>query len=701
MANSSPCLTPACLQVSSLLLNQIAINWDKMDPCTDFDKMVCSRYTEVNGDNSNFFTQLTGPNNRILRTMLESPYEKAVGFQAVSWNDTFPRNSIDEANFNILRRDYLSCMDTDAIVALGAKPLTDLLGILNGIWPIDSKDVKTEISKSDYDSINQAVYFLEDLGVHAFATPKVAVDPENPKSSLIAIMKPDVYQKNTSTYADPAAAKDYSQLIAAIFLEGFYPAKLSDTTAETIGKGIVELETDIAAAIAGLYDGAPEDTGRYNITSLKSVIPAPVTPDKLITSLLSSGYAPEKASIIAGTAPFWGNLSQILVSHPKTIVQSWLVWKTVVSLKDDIHHAQLAKLLPKQEESQERYMECLGHTDRSLRLIQGRFYASAAYPDSVREYADKLATDIRNQFKLRLKELPWMGEEAKKRAAKKVDNMVQNVGYPTSKGVNTRSPESLAAYYRGLNITDNYFANVLASRHFGSVKSYRTIGQVPDRGTMDAQPEIAPTFAGASYVSSDNSINIQAGISRLPIFTDGLPTYAAYGGLGAIVGHEILHGFDTHGRLYDENAVQVSWWDKKTIAAYEEKQECFVEQYNKFEYPIPGGKTANTDGKQTLAENLSDAGGLRIAFDAFRAVQKKQGPDLLLPGLERFTQDQLFFIFYANIWCSSSTPERNLVGRPQDEHAYNPHRILGGIANSRGFREAFKCKVKEPTCELF
>ncbi|KAK0731960.1 hypothetical protein B0H67DRAFT_640281 [Lasiosphaeris hirsuta] len=699
MANSSLCLTPACLQVSALLVNQIAINWDKMDPCTDFDKMVCSRYTETNGDDSTIFTKLRGLNHRVLRTMLESPYEKAVGYQTIPWNNTFPRNSVDEANFNMLRRDYLSCMDVDAIEALGGKPITDLLGSLNGIWPIDSKDLKTKISKPDYERINQAVYFLEDIGVNTFTTSGILPDRENPKFPAIYISVPDLPEKNTSVYADPVAVKDYADLIAATFLAGFYPANLSSTSAESIGKGIADLETEIAA-LESVFDFDRND--RYNITSLKSVIPAPATPDKLITSLLPSGYAPEKASILVKGGPLWGtNLSQILASHPKTIVQSWLVWKTVFSFKDHIRgHAQLAKLLPPLKTSQERYSQCLDHTDTSLRLIQGRFYVSATYPDSVRKDADTLAADLRNQFKLRLKELPWMGEDAKKRAAKKVDNMVQNIGYPISLGVDTRSPESLAAYYKGFNITDNYFANILASRRFENLKTYRTVGQPVDRGAMDIS-STAPAIANAAYVAIHNSMNIPAGFSQLPVFGEGLPAYVTYGGLGAVVGHELLHGFDTDGRLYDENAAPVSWWDNKTIAAYEEKQECFVDQYDKYEFPLPGGKTGNTDGEKTLAENLSDAGGLRIAFDAFRALQKKNGPDLLLPGLERFTQDQLFFIFYANIWCSSETPETNLIARPQDVHAYNPHRILGGIANSRGFREAFKCKVKEPTCELF
>jgi len=240
---------------------------------------------------------------------------------------------------------------------------------------------------------------------------------------------------------------------------------------------------------------------------------------------------------------------------------------------------------------------------------------------------------------------------------------------------------------------------VLSARRHVVATAFRSVLEPTDRHKMNGPLHLVNAF----YNVQDNSVSILAGISQLPIFSPDLPGYASYGSMGAIVGHEILHGFDSTGRLFDENAAFKTWWDNGTISAFKERAQCFIDQYGAFEYPIPGGETAKTDGEATLGENISDAGGLRIAYDAWKATQSGPGAkvDATLPGLEKFTRDQLFFMFYANTWCNNASPEYLAAIAPSDNHAPDSQRIVGAAANSRGFREAFQCQVKEPECELF
>ncbi|KAK0657907.1 hypothetical protein B0T16DRAFT_502818 [Cercophora newfieldiana] len=680
MANSL-CLTPACLQVASNLAWQLAPNWDKMDPCTDFDKMVCHGFKDNNGPNLDRLGLIGQRNNRIIAGMLDGTYSQAIDYQATPWKSTWTSNSVDEANFKMLKQSYDACMDTDTIAALNTQPLADLIASLNSIWPL-TNDPKAKLAPADHDSLAKATYFLHEVGVSAFATMSVMTDFYDP-----------VFNKdNVTSYSDPEAMKAYAKDIVEVLNTHLYPKNVSAEEATSIAEGIVNLEVDIVNA---LVPPVLDDANSKNVTlSELGAFAPPLGLDKVLRNLLPPNY-PETKTIAVDPAAFFGNLTDIIASYPKHIIQSYLIHKTLASLGTSLITHGSPPTTPA-----ERSEFCFQHLDASLRFVVGRFFVSATYPDAAHDFASKLATDLRAQFKERIDTLDWMSADAKARAKKKVDNMVQNIGYPTS-DPDLRKPESIAAYYSTLNVTSNFFANVLSARKFAATHPFADVLKPSKRGDLgDKIPK-----PNASYQPQANSINIFAGISQLPLFSDALPGYASYASLGSIVGHEILHGFDDTGRLFNENAEHASWWDNATISAFEQRAQCFAKQYSAYTYPVPGGGVEHTNGNQTLGENLSDAGGLRIAYDAWKKTQTQTAnggkKDLDLPGLEKFTHDQLFFIFYANTWCESLTPEGHAKSWPTDTHAPHANRIIGGTANSRAFREAFQCKKREPECELF
>jgi len=197
-----------------------------------------------------------------------------------------------------------------------------------------------------------------------------------------------------------------------------------------------------------------------------------------------------------------------------------------------------------------------------------------------------------------------------------------------------------------------------------------------------------------------NSIVLPIGIIQPPILDPEAPKYLNYGSLGTLVGHEISHGFDTIGRDYDWDGRYSNWWSNATRAGFDSRAQCFVEQYNNYTVTAPDGKIIHANGKRTLAENIADAGGLSASFAAWSQRIIKE-PDMNLPGLEFFTQEQLFFVAYARLWCQARDPEEEIARMEIDSHAPRRARILYGLANSEAFKRSFSCPVKEPVCELW
>jgi endothelin-converting enzyme len=164
-------------------------------------------------------------------------------------------------------------------------------------------------------------------------------------------------------------------------------------------------------------------------------------------------------------------------------------------------------------------------------------------------------------------------------------------------------------------------------------------------------------IANAQYGSPYNHIVIPAGFSQAPLFFKDAPSYPTYGAAGTIVGHEITHGFDSNGRLWNNDRQFKNWWDNSSVKAFEERAKCFVDQYSEFEVVDWMGENASpnktmkayVDGNLTLAENIADAGGINSAYLAWQKHEKAQGQSQLLPGLNAFTRDQLFFVAYGQM----------------------------------------------------
>lgn len=271
---------------------------------------------------------------------------------------------------------------------------------------------------------------------------------------------------------------------------------------------------------------------------------------------------------------------------------------------------------------------------------------------------------------MKLNHSEWMTEKVREFAIDKVNLIRQKIGYPTQ-SPDVTNPEELQKYYSSVNVTaDSFFANRLSSTRHEVLREWAQAGKPVDK----AEWGMSASTVNAYYNPPGNEIVFPAGIMQAPVFYDpSLPKYLSYGAFGAVAGHELSHAFDSSGRNYDQNGNYSDWWDESTIKAFTHKTDCFVEQYDNYTIHTKDGDL-HVNGKLTLGENIADAGGLTAAFQSWR-LRDNEKADLILPGLDYFSKEQIFFLAYGLTWCGKAREEQLIQRIYTDPHSPDFYRI--------------------------
>ncbi|TGZ57711.1 hypothetical protein DBV15_08331 [Temnothorax longispinosus] len=274
----------------------------------------------------------------------------------------------------------------------------------------------------------------------------------------------------------------------------------------------------------------------------------------------------------------------------------------------------------------------------------------------------------------------WMDENTKDFVLAKLVNLDKFIGYPDWFKNNTK-----------LVTGKSYYENILSYDRYSKWKSLRELLE-DDEGTDDTMM-INPTTVDAYFSPGANSIAISAADFQSPLFAYGRPQVINYGIIGMIMGHEVNHGFDNRGHLYDKNGNAVEWLSAMA-EAYGKRAECFVEQFNNYSIDKTSNYTIENYGNQTAGENIADTMGLEAAFKAYQRRQRECGkPDTVLPGLEDLTNDQLFFLSFANLCCEAAKMNSTINKAKRDPHSPGRLRIIGSVSNSQDFAEAYNCPI--------
>jgi putative endopeptidase len=273
-----------------------------------------------------------------------------------------------------------------------------------------------------------------------------------------------------------------------------------------------------------------------------------------------------------------------------------------------------------------------------------------------------------------IKSLSWMTPETKAAALHKLAGVVDRIGYPDK-----------WRDYSTIHVSrEDALGNLQRVREFERARAVKRIGRPVDKNDWNMTPQTVNAY----YSPPNNNINFPAGILQPPFYQADRDAAVNYGGAGAVIGHELTHGFDDQGRKYDAQGDLRDWWTPTDGKAFEERVSCVADQYSSY---VVAGDT-HINGRLTLGENTADNGGLRLALMAYLA-----GPGATpQPTLDGFTPEQRVFLGWAQVWCENARPESERLQAQTNPHSAARYRVNGPVSNMPEFQQAFSCKADAP-----
>jgi len=462
------------------------------------------------------------------------------------------------------------------------------------------------------------------------------------------------------------------------------PKHMNKDSALKIASEAVEFEFALAKAWHDPPKTDLEAYHRYDLASFNAL--APDLP--FYNFFAASGNA--KVNDIECESPlFFSDLNKILTTTPMDSIKSYLRWQIVHYLADLLSDEFVSedfnffkKVLEGTAEPNDRTFVCVEAADAEVGQLLGHYYVMTHFSQEGKKEAINLLNNIRETFADHLPTV-WMDQETVEKAKLKVQYMQNAIGFPD------HWPS-----FDGLDLTDDdYFGNTLKARRFQNVNFNQQIGKAtdPNRWTMTTET------VNAYYAPELNTMVVPAAQLQFPDFDPEYPLSAKYAVTGMTLGHELTHGFDDQGAGYDEHGRLTNWLSKEVEKNYRIQTKCLEKMYNKVELR-PG---VHVDGKLTLGENVADSGGLKLAYWSYKKAAEEQarlnGGGLQGPSIiEGLTDEQFFFLSYAQQWCIVWSKEHEAVFVRENEHSPPPARCNVPLTHFSPFAEAWSCPAGSP-----
>jgi putative endopeptidase len=441
------------------------------------------------------------------------------------------------------------------------------------------------------------------------------------------------------------------------------------STAARHADAVMRIETALAKAqYARVELRDPYKT--YNKYSVKDL--ATVTPGIDWNWMLNSAQIKGADSIIVSNPNYLRTVDVLLSALPLEDWKTYLKWNTLNNTAAYLGSSfrnqdfKLRQVLTGQKEMTPRWQFVSGLIDSQLGDQLGQLYVQKYFKPEAKERMLELVNNLQQTFATRIKGLAWMSEETKGRALEKLNAFTKKIAYPDK-----------WKDYSSISIAGgDLLGNVRHAAQWRYNEMVTRMGRPVDRTEWGMTP---PTI-NAYYNPSNNEIAFPAGILQFPFFDFGADDAVNYGGIGAVIGHEMTHGFDDQGRQYAANGNLTDWWTKGDADLFKKRADEVVAQYNAFTVL----DTLHVNGL-TLGENLADLGGLSIAYEAFtKTKQFQEGKKI-----DGFTPQQRFFLSWAQVWRSNATPESMAQLILTDPHSPGEHRANGPIVNMDAWYQAF------------
>ena len=421
---------------------------------------------------------------------------------------------------------------------------------------------------------------------------------------------------------------------------------------------------------------------------------AKITPHIDWQSYFSAAGIPMPASIIVCQPKFMELVDRQYATLPLENVKSYLRWYVLNGMASFLGENFekrafdfYGKTFGGAKEMKPRWRRVLHVVNAMLDEAVGKLYVEQHFSESAKERIKKLVDHLTEAYRVRIKNLEWMGEETKRKALDKLDTVTRKLAYPDVW-------KDISALAIG---TDSYAENYMRAYLFEFDRVMKKIGKSVDR----TEWYMAPQTVNACYNPLMNEILFPAAILQPPFFYPDGDDPINFGGIGEVIGHELTHGFDDQGALFDAKGNLANWWTHEDKSRFDEQTERLIRQYNEYE-PLP---SLHVNGKLTLGENIADLGGLLIAYDGLtlalrdNPVAASEGKDENGNGngdvgksSDDLTSYQRFFISYAITERMKYREEALRLDVQVNPHAPPPYRVNGPLSNMQEFCEAFGCK---------
>ncbi|MVN74997.1 M13 family peptidase [Hymenobacter sp. HMF4947] len=380
--------------------------------------------------------------------------------------------------------------------------------------------------------------------------------------------------------------------------------------------------------------------------------------------------------VIVGQPEFLKEVNTMLGAEPLADQKTYLRWHLVTTAIPALPQAfgdetfRFSQTLTGAKQQQTRWRRSQTATDQALGEAFGQLYVDEAFSPAAKARAKQLVENLRLAYSERIMATDWMSPDTKAQALKKLNAFVVKIGYPDK-----------WKDYSALKISrESYLNNLFAAREFGEQDNLKHYGKPIDRSVWSMTPPTVNAYYNPLY----NEIVFPAGILQPPYFDPTADDAVNYGAIGAVIGHEMTHGFDDQGRKFDAQGNLKDWWTKEDNEKFNAKAAMVGKQYDAFS-PLD---SVHVNGKLTMGENLADLGGLTIAYQAFQKTpQAKENK-----AIDGFTPDQRFFLSFAQSWRRNQRPEALRQQIQTDPHSPSQYRVMGPLMNMPEFYQAFGCK---------
>jgi putative endopeptidase len=624
-------------------------------PCDDFYQFAMGGWRNANPIPPEYpswgtFAQLRDNNLNAMRTILEA----SAGARASAGTT---EQKIGDF--------YASCMDTGAIETAGLKPIADDLAAIAAVN--DRRSLDAEIARLQHAGANVLFRFTSGQD-YRDSSREIA------QASQAGLGMPDRDYYFREDEKSKQLRDEYVQHVAKMFALSGDPPEKAGAEAKTV-MTIESALAKVSRTRVQLRD--PEKN--YNLMTLAEM--KSLTPDWSWESYLTDIGAPKLEQVNVRQPEFFKELNQELSSVSLADWKIYLRWHVLhtsapslpekfVQENFDFYERKLngtQEILP-------RWKRCVQSTDRNLGEALGKAYVDKYFPPAAKARAKEMVNDLIAALRDDIPTLSWMGPETKKQALAKLEAFNVKIGYT----------EKWRDYSKLTIERGSYAANLRRSIEFEHARQLAKIGKPVDRTEWGMTP---PTV-NAYYNSSMNEIVFPAGILQPPFYSPTADDAVNYGGIGAVIGHEISHGFDDQGSKFDGKGNLHEWWTTEDRRNFTEHGECVANQFNGYEVE-PG---LHQNGKLVLGESIGDLGGLAIAYAAYeRSIAGKRPKDI-----DGFTPEQRFFLGWAQVWGANQRAEAARLQTNTDPHPLARFRGNGPLSNMEAFAEAFGCKKGDP-----